>query len=325
MRPSPWGVLAAAAVLIAAAQPGGPAGRGAAPAVEPVASGRTAPSTASLLRPASRWDTFRALRYSDAGRGASTTLDLYVPDNGAEQVPLIIWIHGGGWIAGSKDKDCAPRDADMMSRGFAVACMNYRLTTEARWPAQIVDVKAAIRALRADAARYRLYDEIGVWGASAGGHLAAMAGAAADVPEWEVGANLEVSSRVQAVVDDFGPTNLLSDVRDQSAPPIQAAQDALITALLGGSRHRDPARARSASPVYWVDGDEPPFVIWHGTQDKAVPLSQSRELRDQLRSVGVPVELTIAKGAGHGGPQAYGPERIRAMADFFATTLRPDP
>jgi acetyl esterase/lipase len=311
-----------AAAAISAAQAGGPASPAMASPVETAASVRA--TQGSLLRPATRWHTYRDLRYSDAGAGDSTSLDLYVPDNGADQVPLIVWIHGGGWIAGSKDKECAPRDADMMSRGFAVACMNYRLTPEAEWPAQIVDVKSAIRALRVDAARYRLYGpKIGVWGASAGGHLAAMAGAAGNVPEWDVGANLDVSSRVQAVVDDFGPTDLLSDVRDQSSPPIEAAQEMLITSLIGGPRHSNPDNARSASPAYWVDGDEPPFVIWHGDQDKAVPLSQSRELRDRLRAVGVPVQFTVGRGIGHGGPRAYGPERIQALAEFFDVNLRP--
>jgi acetyl esterase/lipase len=222
------------------------------PAATAAASVRAA--SGSLLRPASRWHTYRDLRYSNAGRSASTSLDLYVPDNGAGQVPLIVWIHGGGWSAGSKDQDCVPRDKQLMARGFAVACMNYRLTSEAVWPAQIIDVKAAIRTLRAQAPRYGLYaDKIGLWGASAGGHLAAMAGAAADVPQWEVGPHRDVSSRVQAVVDDFGPSDLLAEVRDSSSPAVSVAQQVVINSLFGpaggnrAQRRAAPARCTGST------------------------------------------------------------------------------
>lgn len=316
------GVLLAVAA-ICAAQAGVPVAAGT-PAGAATAAASVRAASGSLLRPASRWHTYRDLRYSNAGRSASTSLDLYVPDNGAGQVPLIVWIHGGGWSAGSKDQDCVPRDKQLMARGFAVACINYRLTSEAVWPAQIIDVKAAIRTLRAQAPRYGLYaDKIGLWGASAGGHLAAMAGAAADVPQWEVGPHRDVSSRVQAVIDDFGPSDLLAEVRDSSSPAVSVAQQVVINSLFGPAGGNRPQR-RGASPVYWVDGDEPPFLLWHGAQDPAVPPSQSRGLYQRLRAAAVPAQLVVQPGVGHGGPQAYRPERIRMTAAFFDSWLRAD-
>ncbi len=310
------------AVAISAASTG--ANNASTSPIEPTASVQATPG--SLLRPASRWRTFTDLRYSGAGRGRSTSLDLYVPDNGVEQVPLIVWIHGGGWSTGSKDKGCAPREASLMSRGFAVACINYRLIPEAVWPAQIVDVKAAIRALRANARRYRLYpDKIGVWGASAGGHLAAMAGVATKVPQWEVGASLEVSSAVQAVVDDYGPSDLVSGFRDPCCAGSRPAQQLVVNSLFGNLAGSTRRQAESASPVNWVDGDEPPFQLWHGSRDSLVPPSQSRELRDRLRAAGVPAQLYVQQGMGHGERRQYGPDRIRSTTEFFDTWLRPHP
>src|SRR5437868_4772034 len=134
-------------------------------------------------------------------------LDLFVPESADGPLPLIIWVHGGGWQAGSKD-GCPPLRGGHTQRGYAVASINYRLSGHAPFPAQIEDCKAAIRWLRAHAKEYNLDPKrFGVWGSSAGGHLVALLGTSGDVKEFDVGANLDQSSRVQAVCDYFGPTD----------------------------------------------------------------------------------------------------------------------
>src|SRR5262249_12628746 len=145
----------------------------------------------------------RDLPYVTGGHQRQT-LDLYLPS--AEQpVPLIIWIHGGAWRVGSKEDDLP---LDYLAQGCAVASINYRLSQHALFPAQIEDCKAAVRWLRANATRFKLDPQrFGAWGPSAGGHLAALLGTTGAVRAFEVGANLVVSSRVQAVVDYFGPTD----------------------------------------------------------------------------------------------------------------------
>jgi hypothetical protein len=134
-------------------------------------------------------------------------LDLYLPEKADGPLPLIIWVHGGGWQNGSKD-GCPPLRGGYIERGYAVASINYRLSGHAVFPAQIEDCKAAIRWLRAHAKEYGLdAKRFGVWGSSAGGHLVALLGTSGDVKEFDVGANLDQSSRVQAVCDYYGPTD----------------------------------------------------------------------------------------------------------------------
>ena len=148
---------------------------------------------------------YRDLAYVTDGHERQK-LDLYVPETG-ENLPLIIWIHGGAWRGGDKTHYMP---IEYLKAGYAGASLNYRLSQHAIFPAQIEDVKAAVRWLRANAETYRLDpNRFAAWGSSAGGHLVAMLGTAGNVKEFEVGENLEVSSRVQAVVDYFGPTDFL--------------------------------------------------------------------------------------------------------------------
>ena len=139
-------------------------------------------------------------------------LDLFVPEKADGPLPLIIWVHGGGWQNGSKD-GCPPLRGGYAGRGYAVASINYRLSQHAPFPAQIEDCKAATRWLRAHAREYNLDpNRFGVWGSSAGGHLVALLGTSGDVKAFEVGANLDQSSRVQAVCDYYGPTDFIAFV-----------------------------------------------------------------------------------------------------------------
>ncbi|MCY3549836.1 MAG: alpha/beta hydrolase [Candidatus Poribacteria bacterium] len=225
-------------------------------------------------------------------------LDLYVPETG-ENLPLIIWIHGGAWRGGDK-KNYIRRE--YLKAGYAGASLNYRLSQHAIFPAQIEDVKAAVRWLRANAETYRLDpNRFAAWGSSAGGHLVAMLGTAGDVDEFEVGENLEVSSRVQAVVDYFGPTDFLQ-MDAQSLPDglVHDAPDSPESQLVGGPIQEHKDRVAKANPITYVSEDDSPFLIIHGDRDKLVPYQQSVLLKDALEKVGVPVTFYKVEGGGHG-------------------------
>ena len=225
-------------------------------------------------------------------------LDLYVPDTG-ENLPLIIWIHGGAWLGGDK---AHYNPTEYLKSGYAGASINYRLSQHAIFPAQIEDVKAAVRWLRANAETYRLNpDRFAAWGSSAGGHLVAMLGTAGDVDEFEVGENLEASSRVQAVVDYFGPTDFLQ-MDAQSLPDglVHDAPDSPESQLVGGPIQEHKDRVAKANPITYVSEDDSPFLIIHGDRDKLVPYQQSVLLKDALEKAGVPVTFYKVEGGGHG-------------------------
>lgn len=245
--------------------------------------------------------SWQNLTYAVVPGFGSLLLDLYVPP-ADEPPPVILWVHGGGWSGG--DKEGGPA-LDLARQGYAVANIQYRLSTEAPFPAQIQDVKSAVRWLRANAATYGFDDgRIGAWGASAGGHLAALLGTTTDVQEFDgtVGDNLEYSSRVQAVVDWFGPTDFLQmDAEALQGATIQHnAVDSPESLLLGCAIQSCPDRAARASPLTYISADAPPFLIMHGDQDRVVPPHQSEMLADALREAGVEVKLHMVPGAGHG-------------------------
>ena len=255
----------------------------------------------------------RDLQYVEGGHERNR-LDLYLPEKAEGRLPLVVWIHGGAWWAGSKDGCPA---IFLTTKGYAVASINYRLSQHAVFPAQIEDCKAAIRWLRANAGKYHLDpDHIGVWGSSAGGHLVAMLGTTGNVKELEgAGGNLDQSSRVQCVVDWFGPTALPmgGSHNDPGSPESR---------LIGGPVLENKEKARKASPMTYVGKDSAPFLIMHGDQDKTVPLNQSEVLAEALKKAGVEVTFVIVKGNGHGGPGFNSPENRKLIEDFFAKHLR---
>jgi acetyl esterase/lipase len=216
-------------------------------------------------------------------------LDLHRPPEADKPLPVVVWIHGGGWRAGSKDR-CPARF--LVEHGFAVASVNYRLTQQAIFPAQIHDCKAAIRWLRANAKRYGLDPKrIGAWGSSAGGHLAALLGTSGGVAELEgeLG-NPDHSSRVQAVVDFCGPADFLAWKVKRSPE----------WALFGGTIEEKKKLARSASPVAHASADDPPFFIVHGRKDRTVPVRQAELLDAALRKAKGNSTLLILDELGHG-------------------------
>ncbi len=247
-------------------------------------------------------------------------LDLYLPATGTN-LPLIVWVHGGGWMEGSKEN---PPGLHLLVHGFAMASINYRLSQDAIFPAQLVDCKAAIRWLRAHALEHGIDpNHIGVWGASAGGHLAALLGTTGGVKEFDQGENLGVSSRVQAVCDWFGPTDL-TQITNQPSDINHAAPDSPEARLLGGPIAQNTTKAQRANPIRYITKDDPPFLIMHGDKDTVVPLEQSQLLAEALQKAGVPVVFHVVPGGGHGGPAFREREEAYRLYDFFVMHLKSD-
>jgi acetyl esterase/lipase len=244
-------------------------------------------------------------------------LDLFLPGAPATARPLVVWIHGGGWEQGSKNG--GPGRA-LLNQGYAVASIGYRLSQHAVYPAQIEDCKAAIRFLRANAGEYGIDPaRIGVWGASAGGHLAALLGTTGNIRTFDVGEHLDQSSAVQCVLDWFGPTDFLH----YGEPPMKALDypRSVVSRLLGGTIRGNPEKARAASPFYFVHPKAAPFLIMQGDQDPLVPLQQSERLDGALREAGVESHLEVLPGAKHGGSEFTSAENVRLMGAFFERHL----
>jgi len=275
-------------------------------------------TTGQITAPATRERTevvvHRDLEFARIGDKA-LLLDLHLP-RGIDNPPLVAWVHGGAWRKGDKS---VGRVAWMTEHGYALAGISYRLSQEAIFPAQIHDCKAAIRWLRANAEEYG-YDanRIGVAGSSAGGHLVALLGTSGEVAQLEgaVGDHFEVSSRVQAVCDMWGPTDFLQmggGHNDAGSPESH---------LIGGpiQQHRD--KVAMANPITYVDKTDPPFVLIHGDRDGAVRLNQSELLQAALEKAGVTSELKVLKGAEHGG-RGYPEDKLNEMVlNFFEEHLK---
>lgn len=249
-------------------------------------------------------------------------LDLFLPEQG-ENHPLIIWIHGGAFRMGSKEgNQDNPLPFDYVTRGCALASINYRLSQHAIFPAQIEDCKAAVRWLRAHAAEYKLDPNcFAAWGSSAGGHLAAMLGTTGHVSEFDVGDHLDVSSRVQCVVDYFGPTDFLQ-MDAQRLPDGLMHDDANSpeSELVGGPIQENPAKTAKANPITYITEDVPPFLIVHGDRDPLVPYGQSVLLVKALEQIGATVTFYSVKGAGHG---RFTDSRVPELArDFLEKHLQ---
>ena len=198
------------------------------------------------------------------------------------------------------------------------------MSGDALFPAQIEDCKAAIRWLRAHAKEYNLdAQRFGVWGSSAGGHLVALVGASGDVKAFDVGANLGVSSRVQAVCDYYGPTDFTVFVTTPGYEQ-HAGAEAPEGKLLGGAVMENKDKAARANSITYVTPDDPPFLIMHGDKDATVPINQSQLLFEALKKAGVSVHFHTIKGAGHG--QGFGGPEIEPMVSaFFDQKLKAQP
>jgi acetyl esterase/lipase len=232
-------------------------------------------------------------------------LDLFFPKKRAikKPLPLVAFIHGGGWRNGNKRSGLHRVATFVESGDFVGASIGYRLSSEAIWPAQIHDCKAAIRWLRAHADEFGFDpDRIAVMGSSAGGHLVAMLGTSGDVKklEGDLGKHQDVSSRVNCVIDEFGPTNFLT-MNEFPGKMDHLAKDSPESKLLGRQITEIPELVREASPITHVTKDDPPILIIHGTKDPLVPYQQSVTFAEALRKAGVTVTLQKIENGEHGG------------------------
>jgi acetyl esterase/lipase len=284
------------------------------------------------LRPASAVRRIDDLVYASPG-GAPLLADLFLPDDCAGPWPVIVWLHGGGWRFG--DRRYAPDlSRRFASHGFAMASIDYRLTTNAIFPAAIEDVKSAVRWLRASADHYGLDgSHIGLWGSSAGGHLAALAATSgAGVFEDASSEHAGWSSATQAIVDGYGPIDFLQmdahrdpDDRPSDDPESvelprgtrSAHADSFESLLVGEPIETCPERVRLANPIAYASPGLPPILILHGLSDTAVPAHQSEILFDALAARGANVTLCLEEGLGHGFLTRDGLDQRR-----FGRTLR---
>ncbi|MGY8642216.1 MAG: alpha/beta hydrolase fold domain-containing protein [Verrucomicrobiales bacterium] len=248
----------------------------------------------------------------------SLALDLYLPETDREEgkPPLIVYVHGGAWRSGSRDS--VPIRA-MTEHGFAIASVDYRLSPQAEFPANVHDIKAAIRFLRAKANDYGYNaTRISIVGSSAGGHLAALVGVTNGNKELEgtVGDFLDQSSDVQAIVSFYGASNLTS-ILSQSTPHGLKVRTPALDLLLGGSPEEKVDLARLASPVFHVDRNDPPLLLVHGDQDPQMPINQSHELKGAYKKVGALVRFDVVHGGAHGGDKFYTDEQLKTVAEFL--------
>jgi acetyl esterase/lipase len=264
------------------------------------------------------------------GNGTELRLDLAMPAQGDGPFPAIVCVHGGGWKGGSY-KDLSQTIRAFAAEGFVAISVQYRLTPprgvaasglKARWPAQIEDCKCAVRWLRANASKYKVDKErIGAVGYSAGGHLVLLLGLTTKEDGLEGNGDLtpeaaQQSSRVQCVVDFFGPSDLTTGDWDKRVEP-------LLLDLFDGSLQDKPKEYREASPITYVrkDPNNPPILIFHGTQDEIVRYNQSSKLESALKEVGADVTLVTMEGDGHGWSGEKLTRSIRQTMDFFKKHL----
>ncbi len=251
--------------------------------------------------------------------GMPLGLDLYLP-RVSGRMPLVVWVHGGAWRAGNKNAGVPMQFVDA---GFAVASLDFRASTVAPFPANVHDIKGAIRFLRANAATYGYAtDRIAISGASSGGHLAALVGVTNGHHELEgtVGGNVDESSDVQAILDYFGASNLTTILK-QSTEFGFGVREPALKLLLGATPDEVPALAKLASPVTHVDRSDPPLLLLHGDQDPQMPINQAHELQGAYEDAGLDVAFDVVHGAAHGGDLFFAPKHLERALAFLRRTV----
>ncbi len=247
-------------------------------------------------------------------------VDLHLPEN-IDSPALIVWIHGGAWRAGNRK---SVRIKPLLEKGWAIASVDYRLSTQATFPAQIHDIKAAIRYLRENPDQHPFdATKIVIAGESAGGHLAALAGVTNNQAQLEgtVGENLDQDSSIQAIVSLFGASNLTTILK-QSTPHGLKVRVPALDLFLGAQPEEDPATAKLASPVFHIDANDPPCLLIHGDQDPQMPINQSHELKGKYDSLNLDCEFDVLHGAAHGGNAFYSATSIERIDSFLRSHLK---
>lgn len=268
-----------------------------------------------------------------AGPFSAQKLDIYLPNEGEGPFPVIVAIHGGGFMRGDKTgPDIAPM-LEGVNRGYAVVSVNYRLSGEALFPSAISDVKAAIRYVKANAEEYNLDPEkVAAWGGSAGGNLAALAGTSGDEDSLNGRhtENLEYSSEVQAVVDWYGQIDFLKldeQFEESGITPKMGKRnrdESPESKYIGGNITEKVEEVKKANPATYITENDPAFFIQHGTADPNVPTQQSIDFAEKLTAVlgEQKVELTLIDGAVHGGEPFNSEENLEKVFDFLNQELK---
>ncbi len=252
------------------------------------------------------------------GGDVKLSLDLARPEKLDKPTACIVFIHGGGWQAGNR-KVHTGHILKVAERGFVAATIQYRLVPQATWPAQIEDVKCAIRYLRANAEKHQIDpNKIGAVGFSAGAHLAMLLGTMDPQDGLEgSGGHAGQSSKVKAVVAYFGPTDLSAEF-----PTKPFDIPALIQALLGGTAAERPDAYKAASPITYVDQGDAPTLIYQGTKDVLVPFSQAAAMADAMTKAGMPGRVELLIGAGHGWGEPEQSHTVEGTQAFFKEHLK---
>jgi acetyl esterase/lipase len=253
-------------------------------------------------------------------------LDVILPRNrSADSLPVVVYIHGGGWRNGSKNSASRRLNPLVATGNYVGISIAYRLSDEAQWPSQIHDCKAAIRWIRAHASAYGMDAErIGIFGTSAGGHLVSVLGTSGNVPtlEGNVGPHTDQSSRVTCVADLYGPTDflLMNRTAVAGAKLNHDAPNSPESLLMGGPIQEHPDKVATANPMTFISRDDPPFLIIHGTQDPLVSFNQSEIFHAALKQAEVESTLITVADGGHG--KGFPPETHQLMERFFDHHLR---
>lgn len=254
-------------------------------------------------------------------------LDLHLPNEARTgPVPVVIYASGGAWTLTMKHAGPWPI---LPADGYAVAVVEYRVSGEARYPAPLHDLKAAVRWIRANASEYNLDpDRVAAWGSSAGAHLLSLLAVTNDIPEFEgeVGGNLECSSTVISVIDHYGPSDLTMMGEDTNSIPGVMELFGTATApearLLGFIPGENPEEAAKANPITYVRKETVPFLIMHGDGDTRLGIGQSRRFYEALSGVGADVEFHVIPGANHAGPEFLADEANAVALEFLERTVR---
>jgi len=248
-------------------------------------------------------------------------LDLYIPDSAKKPMPLIIWIHGGGWNGGYKGWIEIPY---LIKQGYAIASIEYRFSSVAHFPAQIIDCNEAAYFLWKNAAKYGLdTSRFVVGGGSAGGHLAALMGTSANnhISEFYNDIKKEGKVHIKAVLDYYGPSDL-NVVHGRAAYLDYDGDNSAINMLIGARALERPDLAAIASPVTYIDKNDPPILIIHGDVDGFVPFWESQLFYSRLKLAGVNATLVKIVGANHAGPLFQAPDIQQKVTDFLNSVLK---
>lgn len=257
---------------------------------------------------------FPDMVFNEQNGGKAGVCDLWVREDPEPKLPAIIWLCGGGWILTNRN-NYLPNLLPIVHSGYVLVTVDYQGNNEARFPSQLVQIKAAIRYLRANAAKYRIDpDRIGIMGESAGGYFSHLAGVTGETREFDVGPNLEYSSAVQAACPWYGPAECSLD--EFCGIKYSHYLD------LDGKVSLDSELAKRANPITYITENTPPFLLLHGEEDTCVPIWRSEEMYQALVDHGADATFVRIKGAGHADIRFFQPQVMDIIIDFFNRVLK---